>query len=397
MRLPLIPIMSVLILGLLVDWYIYRAVRQRCRYHKSLWSGVARWNGVLFAAGLLAIIAAPKKDGSDLSLRLLMWGIFAYASVYVPKIIYVLCDLLGRIPQLFRRRRLRWPGRIGAAMGVFLFAALWWGALVNRFCLDVNTVRFESAELPAGFDGLRMVQISDFHTGTYGTDTAFVAKVVDRINSLDPDVVVFTGDIVNRRSEELEPFVGVLSRLKARHGVYSILGNHDYGDYYHWPTPEAKAANLQLLKDMQARMGWKMLNNASATLYSGADSLVLIGVENIGDPPFAVYGDLDVAYPAVDDAAFKVLLSHNPAHWTEDIKDAPDKNIALTLSGHTHAMQTEIFGWSPAVFRYPTWGGMYSDGEGHSLYVNIGLGEVGFPARIGATPEITLFDFVRKQ
>lgn len=180
-------------------------------------------------------------------------------------------------------------------------------------------------------------------------------------------------------------------------GVYSILGNHDYGDYYNWTSPEAKKENMQLLKDLQAGMGWNMLNNASRTFYNDGDSIVLIGVENIGDPPFPVYGDLEKAYPFdLADPAFKILLSHNPAHWTEDIREAPDKIIPLTLSGHTHAMQMSLGRISPAAFRYSTWGGMYGDtGNAHRLYVNIGDGEVAIPARIGATPEITLFTLTK--
>lgn len=178
-----------------------------------------------------------------------------------------------------------------------------------------------------------------------------------------------------------------------------MLGNHDYGDYMDWPDARAKEENLDLLKALQARMGWKMLNNATDTLRSAAgDSVMLIGVENVGDPPFRTYGDLDAAYPGdLVDPNVKILLSHNPAHWTDDIQDAPDKNIALTLSGHTHAMQIRVLGMSPSRFRYPTWGGLYADSDNaHKLYVNIGLGEVAFPARIGATPEITLITLRRK-
>ena len=139
-----------------------------------------------------------------------------------------------------------------------------------------------------------------------------------------------------------------------------------------------------------------MLNNSTEFIRRGNDSIALIGVENVGDPPFNTYGDLDEAYPTLDDPVVKILLSHNPAHWDDDIKDSPDKNIALTLSGHTHAMQMSAFGFSPASWRYPTWGGLYSDNDGHQLYVNIGIGEVAIPARIGATPEITLITLRRK-
>ena len=184
--------------------------------------------------------------------------------------------------------------------------------------------------------------------------------------------------------------------MHGRDGVFSILGNHDYGDYYSWNSPADKADNMQQLLDMQSEMGWKMLNNATSFIHRGNDSIALIGVENVGDPPFTVYGDLDMAYETLDDPVVKILLSHNPAHWVEDIKDAPDKNIALTLSGHTHAMQMSAFGVSPAAWRYPTWGGLYADEDGHQLYVNIGLGEVAIPARIGANPEITLITLRRK-
>ena len=267
---------------------------------------------------------------------------------------------------------------------------MWWGALINRYNIDVNRVDVEIEGLPAAFDGYTIAQISDLHVGTYGYDTTYVAEVADVVNSLSPNMIAFTGDIVNRISSELEPFVGTLSQLKAPDGVYSILGNHDYGDYYNSPSDAQKQANLEHLCNLQKQMGWKMLNNAYDIVRRSNDSIAIIGVENVGDPPFHTYGDLDAAYPALDDPTTKILLSHNPAHWDNDIQDAPDKNIALTLSGHTHAMQMCVFGWSPAAFRYPTWSGLYKDNDKHRLYVNIGIGEVAIPSRIGATPEITL-------
>ena len=387
-------IIPVLLINLLVDWYLYRAAKQRC---KPVWHKVVLWSSVILTAILIYIIAAPKKAVGEGDLSYLMWGIFGYFSVYIPKYIFVVLDLIGKIPCLFKHKRIKAFGRVGAGLGVLTFCLMWWG-VVNRYNTQTVNVDFEDANVPQAFDGFTMVQISDIHTGTFGTDTAFLGKVVKEVNALNPDVILFTGDIVNRHSTELEPFVTTLSGLKAKYGVYSVLGNHDYGDYYMWLSEADKAADLQHLKDLQAKMGWKMLNNESATLHQGGDSIILIGVENIGDPPFPKYGDLDAAYPALDDGNFKILMSHNPAHWVEDIQDSPDKNIALTLSGHTHAMQMELFGLSPAVFRYKTWGGMYDDeDDAHHLYVNIGLGEVGFPARIGATPEITKFTLKRKQ
>lgn len=396
MRLPLVLILPLLVLGVLVDWYIVRAVGARCRRR---WPRLlAVWQGVAFALGLVVLIVLPKRSGSDADLTAIMWCLYAYFSVYMPKYIFVAVDLLAKLPQLFRRKRIKALSIAGEVLAVVVFVAMWWGALVNRYSIDIREVSFESEALPEAFDGLRAVQISDIHTGSYGTDTAYLAKVVEAVNALTPDVILFTGDIVNRHSSELEPFTGVLGRLRAPYGVYSVVGNHDYGDYYVWPSPEAKVADRRHLVELQEGMGWKMLNNATAVIHRGADSIAIVGVENIGDPPFPVYGDLDKAYPGdLADPVFKILMSHNPAHWTADIADAPDKNIPLTLSGHTHAMQMEVLGVSPAALRYSTWGGMYSDADGsHSLYVNIGIGEVGIPARIGATPEITLFTLSRK-
>lgn len=400
MRLPLLPVILLLVFNGLVDWYICRAVARRCRGPKApLFRGVAFWSSLAFALLLILVIVLPKRNGGDEQLRGIMWALYAYFSVYFSKIVFLVFDLLSRSPALFRRRRIKALGRVGAAAGVLCFVAMWWGALVTVRQTDVRRVEVVIPDLPASFDGYTIAQISDFHTGTYGSDTSFVSKVVRDVNGLEPDVIVFTGDIVNRRSSELEPFVPTLSRLSAPAGVYSVLGNHDYGDYMDWPDARAKEENLDLLKDLQARMGWKMLNNATDTLRSAAgDSIMLIGVENVGDPPFRTYGDLDAAYPGdLVDPNVKILLSHNPAHWTDDIQDAPDKNIALTLSGHTHAMQIRVLGMSPSRFRYPTWGGLYADSDNaHKLYVNIGLGEVAFPARIGATPEITLITLRRK-
>lgn len=320
----------------------------------------------------------------------MMWVVFAYITIYLPKYIYTLFDIIGRLPLLWHRQRIRIVSLTGAVLGCIVFFAMWWGALFNRFNIDVEEVDVNIPDLPAAFDGFRIAQISDLHVGTYGSDTTFISDIVARINSLQPDLVLFTGDIVNRHTPELEPFVSVLSRIRSKYGVYSVLGNHDYGDYHEWPDSAARLANNEHLATLQQQMGWKLLRNEYRDIVVDGDTMVLIGVENIGDPPFHVYGDLRKAYPSPEDNRFKVLMSHNPAHWVKDVCGSSN-NIALTLSGHTHAMQVELFGLSPAVFRYRTWGGLYNDGtEDKQLYVNIGAGTVGFPARVGATPEITL-------
>lgn len=389
MRIPFLPALLLAVIFILVDLYIYKVCRRRFASRKP--SQICLWSSLVLYALLILAIALPRRSGDNGTLLCVMWMLFSLMSVYVSKIVFVIFDLIGRIPQLWKSRRLRFVSLIGIGASVVTFLAMWWGALINRFDIDVREVEIPVKGLPDSFDGYRIVQISDFHTGTYGNDTTFVSKVVNTINGLDADLVVFTGDIVNSRSKEIDPHVAPLSKLNGRDGVYAVLGNHDYGDYAVWPTPEAKEESRRHLRDAIRRMGWTLLDNSTAILREGADSLALIGVENIGDPPFHIYGSLDMAYPDLSDGVTKILLSHNPAHWTDSIENDPSKNIALTLAGHTHAMQMEVGGWSPAVFRYPTWGGLYASPDSvRHLYVNIGLGEVGFPARIGATPEVTV-------
>lgn len=389
MRLPLLLLSVFLIINILVDTYIYKVLKRRFR---SLWpKRVQLWSAIALFILIVLVICLPKRNCSDSMLRAIMWMLYTYIAFYVPKYLFVIIDLIARIPQLFRRKRLGWLSVIGGVAAFILFGTMWWGAFINRFNIDVNEVTVEIEGLPDEFDGYTIAQFSDMHVGTFGNDTTFVAKFVDTLNSLHADAIVFTGDIVNSKTSELLPHVSPFSRLTAPDGVYSILGNHDYGDYSEWKSPEAKKANLDLLKKLQGEMGWRLLLNETVMLRHNGDSLALIGVENIGDPPFKVYGSLDRAYPNLSDSVAKILLTHNPAHWVDSISGHDDMRVPLSLSGHTHAMQIEILGWSPAKYRYPTWGGMYSDSDKkHQLYVNIGSGTVGFPSRIGATPEITL-------
>lgn len=389
MRLPLIPVLVILIISILIDTFIYRRMRRSCVGRK--WRvAYAAFSAVCLLI-LVATIIAPKKTGEDAQLRALMWTIFGYLTVYVPKIVAALFMLIRIGLARLLHRPLRGLSYAGAAIGALLFGLMWWGALFNRYNLDVREVSVDIEGLPTAFDGYRIAQISDLHVGSLaGESPKFLSDIVECVNALHPDAIVFTGDIVNRHSPELKPYTDILSRLHAADGVYSIMGNHDYGDYHRWHSPELKQADIDSLQAMQASMGWQMLNNDHTWLRRGSDSLALIGVENIGDPPFRIYGSLRRAYPDLADDNTKILLSHNPIHWSDSIANRLDMNIALTLSGHTHAMQVELLGASPAAMRYDRWGGLYADSLGRNLYVNIGLGVVGMPARIGATPEITI-------
>lgn len=388
MRLPLLALSIFFVVNLLIDFYILRLLYSEVR--NRIWGKMQFWSGLVFAVGLIVMACWPLKSTTDGTIRTMMWILYVYISTYIPKYIFVLFDIISRIPLIWDKRPLKAVSITGVVLAVIIFLSFWWGALINRYNLDVREVDVNIENLPAKFEGFKIVQISDMHLGTYGNDTTFVAKIVDRINSLEPDMIVFTGDIVNRHTGELVPFVRTLSRLTAPYGVYSILGNHDYGDYYEWDSEADKIANNREMEQLQAKMGWHLLKNQHDMIRIDVDSIALIGVENVGDPPFHTYGDLSAAYPDVNDNVVKLMLSHNPAHWHLDIANS-NHNIALTLSGHTHAMQMTILGFSPASMRYDEWGGLYSDASGrHQIYVNIGTGTVGFPARIGATPEITL-------
>lgn len=394
MRLPYIILTIVLLFNIFIDIYVYMAMHTYLR--RRIWSRIQAWSAVVFQLMFVAVLVMPVRSGGNTMITWTMWMIFIYISVYLSKILFVIFDILSRLPMLFKRSRWKWMTGVGTAIALLVFVNLWWGALVTRLSLDTQRVTVTDATLPKGLDGFTIAQISDMHLGTYNGDTAFVSRMVDRVNSLHPDIIVFTGDLVNRNSDEADAFVKPLSRLKARYGVYSILGNHDYGDYEDWPDDKARNANLEKLCTLERRMGWNLLRDRSQFIPVKSDTLVLIGVENISRPPFHTYGSLERAYPTLSDNRYKVLLSHDPTHWNESIHNNDTTHVALTLSGHTHAMQARIFGVSPAAWGHERWGGLYDDDKGHKLYVNIGLGTVGYPARIGATPEITLITLRRK-
>lgn len=389
MRLPIILMLIVLLLSGTIDYYIYRVVK---RYTKSpVWIRVHTYSAIFMMSFLIVSISLPRRNGSDDMLLSIMWALFAYVSIYIPKLLFIIFDALSYLPKLWKKTRVNVMTIAGLCVAVITFILMWWGALINRYSIDVEEVQVGISGLPKEFDGYRIAQISDLHVGTYGDDDAFIKELVEEINSLDVDLVVFTGDIVNRNTRELLPFVDALSRLKAHDGVVSILGNHDYGDYSDWKSDAEKQENMRLMYSLQKGMGWNLLLNETQMIYSGNDSIAIIGVENVGEPPFKVYGSLDDAYPTLGDDVTKILLSHNPAHWVNDIKGNEEINIALTLSGHTHAMQMSFGRFSPAALRYETWGGFYeSDDKKRNLYVNVGVGTVAVPVRVGATPEITL-------
>jgi predicted MPP superfamily phosphohydrolase len=250
--------------------------------------------------------------------------------------------------------------------------------------------------LPSSFDGVRLLQFSDFHIGSFLNNPQKVEQAIQFINQQTADLILFTGDFVNNVSSEIDDFVQMLKQLKAPLGKFSILGNHDYGDYYPWNSYAERKHNLERLIRIQEEMGFKMLLNDSLKIKHGNDEIELVGVENWGLPPFPQYGDLEKALEKTEPDSFKILLSHDPTHWDEQVLEKTA--IDLTLSGHTHGAQfgIEIPGWrwSPVSIRYKHWGGLYREGQ-QILNVNTGIGFIGYPGRVGMPPEITLIELKR--
>jgi predicted MPP superfamily phosphohydrolase len=282
---------------------------------------------------------------------------------------------------------------LGIGVGGGLFGTLLYG-FGNKYRYRIEKAKIQSDKIPAAFKGLKIVQISDIHSGSLD-DLEAVKKGIQKINDLQPDVIFFTGDLVNNMAKEMEDKIAVFSSLKAPLGVFSILGNHDYGDYVSWPSADAKKENLDKLKSIHAAMGWRLLLNEHVALEKDGASIGLIGIENWGARAnFAKYGDLKKAYQGADQYPFKILLSHDPSHWDAEVcKHYGD--IDLMLSGHTHGMQFGVeipgFRWSPVQYVYKQWGGLYKKGDQH-LYVNRGFGFLGYPGRVGILPEITLIE-----
>ena len=287
---------------------------------------------------------------------------------------------------------LSWAGMLA---GGGLFGSLLYG-FGNKYKYQFRKVTFSFENLPASFKGMKIVQLSDIHCGSFNNKAA-VIKGVEKIIELNPDLILFTGDLVNNIAEEMKDYMDVFIRLKAPMGVYSIFGNHDYGDYVHWDTPEEKKANLERLKTVHADLGWRLLLNEHVTIEKSGEKIALLGVENWSDKArFPKYGNLKQAYTDTSAYPFKILMSHDPSHWqAEVIKNYPD--IDLMLAGHTHGMQFGVeipgFKWSPVQYIYKQWAGTYTHGK-QKLYVNRGFGFIGYPGRLGILPEITVFELI---
>ena len=370
----------ILLMGL-PDWYIYR---QYIRQWKRPFLRLIYWvPSVLLLIGMLVIFGSFTPHSN--SMKYLSLFLITFLCINVPKVVFTLLAFL--LKKMTRKIGYSFhTNYIALALSLFTMGYLLFGATIGKRFFQVKEVSIESKDIPEGFDGYRIIQLSDMHVGSWEKDTRAMQKAVEIILRQNPDLIVFTGDLVNNLASELDPFMSVFSQLKAKDGVYSVLGNHDYSTYIKWETPEEQEAELESLKAKQAQMGWQLLNNHHAKLYQGNDSIALIGVENSGSHPFPDHAKLKEAMAGTE-GMFKILLSHDPSHWRREV--LPKTDIQLMLSGHTHAMQTKIFGFTPAQFIYPENDGLYQEGD-QMLYVNVGLGFLLYPMRLGAWPEITL-------
>lgn len=301
-------------------------------------------------------------------------------------------EQIAEADKISRSSFLSWAGMI---VGGGLFGSLIYG-FSNKYNYQVKRLQLAFNNLPQSFKGLKIVHISDIHSGSFNNKHA-VELGVKKILDEKPDIILFTGDLVNDAAYEMTNYIELFSKLNAPMGVYSTLGNHDYGDYVNWNSAEEKKANLDRLKQIHGEMGWRLLMNEHVELQKGNETIALLGIENWGAKArFPKYGDLSKAYAGAKDYPFKILMSHDPSHWDAQVRPSyPD--IDLMLAGHTHGMQFGVeipgFRWSPVQYIYKQWAGLYEEGA-QKLYVNRGYGFIGYPGRVGILPEITVLELV---
>lgn len=413
-----IRILLIALLLVLIDWYFYQAVSvllkgasapKRNIVFYSYWGftvlsflifltpvffQTADWPKFIrvYVISFVIMVFISKIIGSvfiaaDDIIRVIRWG-----SSYFMKPGFSLTTEAPKNPQAISR--LKFLNYMALGMAALPFISFLYGMVKGAFNYQVHKIKVVLPNLPNAFNGLKIVQISDIHAGSF-ISNAPLEEAVKIILQQNADVIFFTGDLVNDRAKELNPLVEVLSKIKAPMGVFSTLGNHDYGDYVTWDSAEIKEKNLQELKAAHAQLGWKLMMNEHVTLKRGDAEIALIGIENWGgNLHFTKYGNMKKAYAGAEKYPVKLLLSHDPSHWNMQVKKE-FRDIDITFSGHTHGFQFGVeipgFKWSPSQYVYKQWAGLYSEGNQH-LYVNRGLGFLGYPGRVGISPEITVME-----
>lgn len=399
-RIQLLPIAIFTLLFFLLNWYVWgglQIVAQQSYVGSVFWTTIT-----LIAFALLYALQGMQQRGMGLFFKIATHSFLVlFVSEILFSLVLILADiyrgtvgLIGWIGQHHFLVPLRSPQWVTVGVVVFISSVLLflYGILKGKYAYRVIKHTLYFKDLPKAFDGFTITQISDVHSGSFSNAKA-VQKGIDLIKAQQSDLFVFTGDLVNNKAEEIKPWIGHFSQIKAPYGQFSVLGNHDYGDYVKWPNEEVKSANLQQLKSYHQELGFRLLLDEHVELRKDGEKIILAGIENWG-LGFGERGDLQKALLNTTPEEFKVLLSHDPSHWEEQVKKNPSK-IHLTLAGHTHGMQfgIEAFGikWSPVKLRYKHWAGIKEE-NGRVLNVNRGFGFIGFSGRVGIWPEITVIE-----
>ncbi len=399
-----------IVIYILVDIYAFQAVKTLT---KSPWfHGLYVVISLAVLAGLIYELSFFGSSKMMQPPKMYFFGIFL--AVFIPKLIVILfmfgeditrffvgifMKVAGSNDVNFMASRRKFVSTIALGIAAIPFASLIYGMVQGKYNYKVLKYALEFDDLPEEFDGFTLTQISDVHSGSFDNHNK-VEYAVNLINEQQSDVILFTGDLVNNIAEEMDDWKQLFSTLNAPQGVYSILGNHDYGDYVNWESATHKAENLQKLKTIQKEMGWDLLLNENRFFEKNGQRIALVGVENWGENGFKQAGDLDKACVGISDDDFKILMSHDPSHWQAKVKEDP-RHFHLTLSGHTHGMQfgIEIAGiikWSPIKYRYKNWAGIYEE-FGRYINVNRGFGFLGYPGRVGIWPEISVIQLKKRQ
>lgn len=401
----------------ILDLYLFQVYRSKMTQGHPFKAGIfifIFWLPLLMIIGMALVSVFYPVDNWSNPFKTYYGGfiMIGYTSKLIPLILILLSDLIKVIRKVFgisqktssgsgtKMTRSKFIKTAGAVTGGLVFGSMTLGMFkwIYEFKVRKNTIYLP--KLPVSFDGFRIVQVSDIHLGSWLARRE-LKEAVEHINELNPDVVFFTGDLVNYETDEAYPFEDILESISAKFGIYSVLGNHDYGDYKRWKDSKLKEANMEAMVDLHKRLGWKLLRNDNERLRIGNEEIAVLGVENWGSMKrFQKYGDLSSAIRNIENVPVKLLLSHDPSHWQYKVSEFKH-TIDLTFSGHTHGAQfgIEIPGvrWSPSQYIYKYWAGLYtnqntSTGEKQHLYVNRGLGAIGYPGRVGILPEITLIE-----
>ena len=405
-----------LVVLLLLDLYVFKGIKLLIQSWENTWLRRAvLWFFWLLTLGFIIyciwVIAHAREFQLAHNYRHFFAAFGIFILMLIPKLVFAIFHLMDDISfgimwgwnklcyadspagEGVKITRAVFLSRIGIVLAGIPFFSILYGLLKGKYDFRVIRQPLAFSNLPKSFHGFTVVQISDAHLGSFMENKEPVEKAIAMINDLHPDVVVFTGDLINNYSDEAEPWIDLFKNINAKYGKYSILGNHDYGDYGTFDSAQSKFNNLERLKQIHGEMGFRLLLNENEKIVLNGEEIALIGIENWGKPPFPQHGNLKLATANTENHPFKILLSHDPSHW--DAQVLGDEQYDLTLSGHTHGMQfgIEIAGikWSPVKYKYPRWGGLYTEGKQH-LYVNRGFGYLGFPGRVGMPPEITLIE-----